>query len=305
MFGLLPIRFCTKLALLDYGCIMPQGRYKHTEEHIGKLLEFLKPYCFDKGHIPWNKGKKGIMPPAWNKGLSAATNPKVSFACSKGLLKYAQSPEGREKSREGLRKRSSEFWANATAEERQDFIDKRTERIRETRGLPEACEKQRASLKETHEAHPEWAEKSSKLSKQRFQNPEYYQKMLKVLDRGRENGWADPEKKERRIKAMWKASARRPTGTEQVLINVITEYNLPYKYVGTGEFLLDGKNPDFMNINGQKKLIEVFGEFWHKKEDEQIRKDFFRQYGFDTLVLWHKDIMSKSKEELAGIVRAF
>ena len=265
----------------------------------------LRPHCFPEGHIPWNKGRKGVMPPPWNKGLAATTDPRVASACDKGLAKYARSPEGREKSREALGKRSKHFWESVPDEERQAFIARRALRIKETRALPEAVEKQRASMLRTHEAHPEWGLKVSQVMKTKHEDPKYRQEIVERLQRGRDESWADPVRKEKRIRATWQGSARRPTGTEQRLIDIITEYDLPYKYVGAGEFLLDGKNPDFLNIDGQKKLIEVFGEFWHKEGSEQARIDFFRQYGFDTLVLWHKDIMSKGKEEIADAIRVF
>ena len=66
-----------------------------------------------------------------------------------------------------------------------------------------------------------------------------------------------------------------------------------YKYVGDLSFILGGKSPDFMNINGKKKLIELYGDYWHKDDDPQDRIDFFRQYGFDTLVIWEKELEDK------------
>jgi len=62
-----------------------------------------------------------------------------------------------------------------------------------------------------------------------------------------------------------------------------------WKYVGDGEFWLGRRNPDFMNINGEKKLIEVFGDYWHKGEDGKERKRYFAQYGFKTLIIWEHE----------------
>jgi len=61
---------------------MPTGIYKRTEECKKHLSEALKGRIawnkglkrwwdspsFPKGHIPWNKNKKGVMPTPWNKG---------------------------------------------------------------------------------------------------------------------------------------------------------------------------------------------------------------------------------------------
>ncbi len=73
------------------------------------------------------------------------------------------------------------------------------------------------------------------------------------------------------------------------------ELSLPYRYVGNGQFILGGKCPDFLNFNGQKKLIELFGDYWHKGENPQGRIDYFKQYGFDTLVIWEHELTEPSK----------
>ena len=64
-----------------------------------------------------------------------------------------------------------------------------------------------------------------------------------------------------------------------------------YKFVGDGEFILGGKNPDYMNMNGQKKLIELYGDYWHKGQNPQDRIDYFKKFGFNTLVIWEKELI--------------
>lgn len=71
-----------------------------------------------------------------------------------------------------------------------------------------------------------------------------------------------------------------------------------YKFVGNGEFVLDGKCPDFLNIDGKKKLIELYGDYWHgknrtgktKKEAENERIFHFEHFGYDTLVIWESEL---------------
>jgi len=65
-----------------------------------------------------------------------------------------------------------------------------------------------------------------------------------------------------------------------------------YRYVGDFQYFIGGRNPDFANINGQKKLIEVYGDYWHENDDPQDRIDHFKQYGFKTLIVWESDFLN-------------
>lgn len=60
--------------------------------------------------------------------------------------------------------------------------------------------------------------------------------------------------------------------------------------LGDGSVILEGKIPDFININGQKKIIELFGNYWHKEGDEQTRKEYFNKYGYETLIIWEEEM---------------
>jgi len=91
------------------------------------------------------------------------------------------------------------------------------------------------------------------------------------------------------------ACQKRPNKCEQYLITLLQKNNLPYKYVGNGEFILGGRNPDFLSINGKKKLIELFGDYWHSnKFNEKLsakdRIKFFKKFGFDALIIWEYEL---------------
>ena len=88
---------------------------------------------------------------------------------------------------------------------------------------------------------------------------------------------------------------RSPNKEESVLIELFRNVNLPYKYVGNGEIIIGGRNPDFINHDGKKKIIEFFGEHWHKKEDEDIKRKIYKEYGFEMLGIWGKELENKDK----------
>uniref|UniRef100_A0A6M3L028 Nuclease associated modular domain-containing protein n=1 Tax=viral metagenome TaxID=1070528 RepID=A0A6M3L028_9ZZZZ len=59
--------------------------------------------------------------------------------------------------------------------------------------------------------------------------------------------------------------------------------------------ILGGKIPDFVNINGKKKLIELYGDYWHRGQDPNKRINYFKQFGWNTMVIWEKELKEESK----------
>ena len=111
--------------------------------------------------------------------------------------------------------------------------------------------------------------------------------------------WQDPEYKERQLKAMMKAFHVKPNKLEKFFEKLFRQLSPDeWKYVGDGQFILGGKCPDFVNINGQKKIVELFGDYWHgekftgrtKEEEEKQRIDHFAKHGYQTLVIWEHEL---------------
>jgi len=87
----------------------------------------------------------------------------------------------------------------------------------------------------------------------------------------------------------------KPNRSEQFLIDFFQSHNLPFRYVGDGEFILGGLCPDFLNTNGRKQLIELFGQYWHDVSDVAIRTKHFAQYGFLLLVIWEDKLEDEAR----------
>ena len=114
--------------------------------------------------------------------------------------------------------------------------------------------------------------------------------------------WKDKNYREKQIEAILKGSDLSPNKPEKLLIRLLTKL-LPkeYKFVGNGKMIIDRFNPDFININGQKKIIEHFGDYWHnlpnyKKRDEKRLKTY-SDYGYKTLVIWENELENLNKVE--------
>lgn len=101
---------------------------------------------------------------------------------------------------------------------------------------------------------------------------------------------------------------KRPTRPEQRLIDISDKYNLPLRYTGNKSFWIETVNPDFVEVNGKKICIEVFGDYWHDRllnsnvryaDTEEAKRETLKKYGWKCIVLWESALMAKNGEEYA------
>jgi hypothetical protein len=105
-----------------------------------------------------------------------------------------------------------------------------------------------------------------------------------------------PEEQKIWIQSIMAGSKKSPNKLELELLNTLNEmFPGEYKFVGDGQVIIDGKVPDFININGQKKIIELFGDYWHRDEDPEDRAKIFRPFGYETLVIWEHELKDIEK----------
>jgi hypothetical protein len=123
--------------------------------------------------------------------------------------------------------------------------------------------------------------------------------------------WEDPIFATRMRKAFNKGLKLRPN-KEEIYIDAILQLNFPkeWKYVGDGKLWIEGKNPDFTNINGQKIVIEYNGfrgktkngiNFGHTPEKDKAKSEHYAKYGLATINLYPEDI--KSEIELINKIK--
>ncbi len=119
-----------------------------------------------------------------------------------------------------------------------------------------------------------------------------------------------PEQRANRLTSIAKGANRRPNIPEKSIECVLSRlYPGQWKYVGDGDVIINGRNPDFINTNGKKLIIEMFGDYWHTQrvrcyeETEAGRIAVYASYGYKTLVVWERDTKDNSK--LEGIIADF
>ncbi len=107
--------------------------------------------------------------------------------------------------------------------------------------------------------------------------------------------WADPIfHKQQQSKMANGHRLNRPNKPETELLNLLQNlYPSDWKFVGDGDLIIGGKNPDFANVNGKKILIELFGDYWHRNDSPRKRMGMFKPYGFRTLVIWEHELQNQ------------
>ena len=135
-----------------------------------------------------------------------------------------------------------------------------------------------------------YKKRQSDFLKGLWKKPEYRENMRIKMSELRKKAWQDPILRDKMIRALiYKA----PNKAEQKLFQILNHfYPDEWSFVGDGKVILKGFCPDFININGKKILIELFGEYWHKgreKKDKQ-RIGAFSSLGYETLVIWEKEL---------------
>ena len=141
-------------------------------------------------------------------------------------------------------------------------------------------------------------------------------KRIKKICLGCENEFSVPKSRENRAKfcslncqarfslkkrKIWKLpkNLSKPTKPERQFMEICKKYNLPYKYVGNSKFWIEDINPDFVETNGRKIAIEIFGHYWHEpllnkklKWDRTVigRQAKLKKYGWESIIFWDNEI---------------
>jgi len=104
------------------------------------------------------------------------------------------------------------------------------------------------------------------------------------------------------IKGLKATKIKKPTYPERLFDSITSDI---VQYVGNGTWwkkLSDGKNhnPDF-KITGQNKVIEIFGDWWHRRENPQELIDLYKQVGLECLVFWEHEVYNNQEETLEKV----
>lgn len=119
--------------------------------------------------------------------------------------------------------------------------------------------------------------------------------------------WQNPEY----VARMMKLRQAKPNKQEQILISVLSKEFPQFAY--NGDFsqgvMLSGLIPDFINVNGQKEVIELYGDYWHSKDGTRWRQTelgrimTYNSVGYHCLVIWQSEL--KNPDKVIEKIRVF
>ena len=156
-----------------------------------------------------------------------------------------------------------------------------------------------------HSVSSELRNKIRKTHKGKKLSKKHKDKISKAL-KGRIN-WALRGKKLTKEHIKNALRRRIPSSLEEKFQGIISKYNLPYKFVGNGSFILGHYNPDFININNEKIAIEVYSNFYKQLDGRNIEKwkeertKKFREFGWE--VVYFNEVQVKEKYVLSVLGR--
>jgi DNA-directed RNA polymerase subunit RPC12/RpoP len=100
--------------------------------------------------------------------------------------------------------------------------------------------------------------------------------------------WQDPEF----VKRIFKCRNAKPNKTERSLSYLI-RHSVPntFRYNGDGRLgiTIEGHIPDFVDKKG-KRIIELFGEYFHEKSEFETLPKLYEKYGYKTLIIWSQEM---------------
>lgn len=114
------------------------------------------------------------------------------------------------------------------------------------------------------------------------------------------------EEHKRKLREARKYQPTHHTKPELIFEEICKKYKLPFKYTGNSDFWIENINPDFVECNGKKIAIEIFGDYWHSpllrwdmREDGTLhyRKKILKKYGWKLIVFWESDLKREEAEQ--------
>jgi len=214
-----------------------------------------------------------------------------------GLRKTLSNPEIRDE----MARRTADQWKDEEI------------RRKRSKGVEKAWQEKRDNWIVSFNAE-EYLKRRSEISTALWKDKELVER---IKQKHRDN-WKDPMYRKKMLPALRKAqqtvrSNRGKTGPEIFLEELLDEmFKGEWLFVGDKSFVVDNLSPDFVNVNGKKKLIDLLGCYWHgclvcgyegvgksvREHELGNRTERFSNFGYEIMYIWEHEL--KDKEKIKG-----
>lgn len=254
-----------------------------------------------KGHIPWSKGKKGLFKHSEEtKKKMSETRKGKQMGKDNSFYGHHHTEEARRKISEAGKERIGWWTGKHFSEEHiKNLIESQKGRIAWNKG--KKCPQISKAIKGRIPWNiniPRTEEVKRKISKSHILLQKKCSEELKeILRKSSKRNWQNPEF----VKKVMKQQNRRPTNPEKIF-NEITPDDV--RYTGDRNWWRKTKkqyrNPDF-KITGQNKVIEIYGDYWHRNNKPKDLIQEYKEIGLDCLVFWESEIYKEPERILEEV----
>lgn len=154
---------------------------------------------------------------------------------------------------------------------------------------PKARAKISRGRKKYFREHPESIEdiRNRMLTNNPFKGKTHSQETKQIIGKKSKENWKDPEFIDKVIRG-WHL---KPNKYEMFLDNLIQDACYGFKYNGDYRegIHIDRLVPDWINVE-TKKIIELFGDYWHNENEIPIRRKRLEKKGYKLLVIWSREL---------------
>lgn len=154
------------------------------------------------------------------------------------------------------------------------------------------------------EKHPFYGkhhtEEAKRINGEKHLGNSHSEEVKKVILEASKRNWRDPEFIKKWVKGVHAQPNKPESKVDQIL-----QKHFPDEWKYNGDFscgvTVDGMIPDFVNVNGKKMVIEVFGEVFHDpdktfrksipwKQQEFGRISTYSQFGYGCVIFWDYEL---------------
>ena len=229
-----------------------------TQKVADGIIGFHEGHTVNAGKTPWNKGTHGLQV-SWQKSKTKETCPSIARAAEK-----------------------------VSHTKKQMFADGRLQRpIGKINPMYGKTGWNKGRTKDDCPQLKSVSEKVSAAMQEKIQAG-----TLKKLY-GKDNPMFGKKISEEHRKALWGGWKSSGTKPELKMLDLLKPFP-NWEYTANGKFFVrtDKKCrvPDFVNKKS-KKIIEVYGDYWHRNDNPQDQIDEYKRAGWDCVVVWEHEVM--------------